>query len=145
MNDTSSLAHTTWNCKYHIVRLNTEEKYIMKRNVEKQGNSASVVQMERSRNNRSKRPRTHVFENTPEDKCIWIHGISQRKKQCTNIFQICKYEIQVQKQRILVPWLLCRHGRKNTRKIKEYIASQLAEDKRLEQMTIFEVNDPFKK
>ncbi len=34
---------------------------------------------------------------------------------------------------------------KNTRKIKEYIASQLAEDKRMEQMTIFEVNDPFKK
>ena len=34
---------------------------------------------------------------------------------------------------------------KNTKKIKEYIASQLAEDKRMEQMTIFEVNDPFKK
>ena len=34
---------------------------------------------------------------------------------------------------------------KNTRKIREYIASQLAEDKRMEQMTIFEVNDPFKK
>ena len=34
---------------------------------------------------------------------------------------------------------------KNAKKIREYIASQLAEDKRMEQMTIFEVNDPFKK
>ena len=34
---------------------------------------------------------------------------------------------------------------KNTKKIKEYIASQLSEDKRMEQMTIFEINDPFKK
>ena len=33
---------------------------------------------------------------------------------------------------------------KNT-KIQEYIANQLKEDKRMEQMTIFEVNDPFKK
>ena len=34
---------------------------------------------------------------------------------------------------------------KNTKEIKEYIASQLSEDKRMEQMTIFEINDPFKK
>ena len=34
---------------------------------------------------------------------------------------------------------------KNTKKIKEYIANQLTEDKRMEQMTIYEINDPFKK
>ena len=34
---------------------------------------------------------------------------------------------------------------KNTKKIKEYIANQLEEDKQMEQMTIFEKIDPFKK
>ena len=34
---------------------------------------------------------------------------------------------------------------KNTKAIKEYIANQLKEDKEMEQMTIFEINDPFKK
>ena len=34
---------------------------------------------------------------------------------------------------------------KNTAKIKEYIANQLKEDKEMEQMTITELVDPFKK
>lgn len=34
---------------------------------------------------------------------------------------------------------------KNTKKIKEYIANQLAEDKRMWQMTVYEIVDPFKK
>ena len=34
---------------------------------------------------------------------------------------------------------------KNTKKIKEYIANLLSEDKRMEQMSLFEVNDPFAK
>ena len=34
---------------------------------------------------------------------------------------------------------------KNTKKIKEYIANKLKEDKEMEQMTIFEKIDPFKK
>ena len=34
---------------------------------------------------------------------------------------------------------------KNTKKIKEYIANQLSEDKRMEQMSLSEVNDPFAK
>ena len=34
---------------------------------------------------------------------------------------------------------------KNTKKIKEYIANQLKEDKRIEQMIMSEVVDPFKK
>ena len=34
---------------------------------------------------------------------------------------------------------------KNTKKIKEYIAEQLKEDKRIEQMTMQELIDPFKR
>lgn len=34
---------------------------------------------------------------------------------------------------------------KNTKKIKEYIANQLKEDKRIEQMTMQEIVDPFKR
>ena len=34
---------------------------------------------------------------------------------------------------------------KNTKKIKEYIANKLKEDRRIEQMTMAEIIDPFKK
>ena len=34
---------------------------------------------------------------------------------------------------------------KNTKKIKEYIANQLKEDRRIEQMTMAEIIDPFKR
>ena len=34
---------------------------------------------------------------------------------------------------------------KNTKKIKEYIANQLKEDKRIEQLSLIETVDPFKK
>lgn len=34
---------------------------------------------------------------------------------------------------------------KNTKKIKDYIANQLAEDKRIEQMTVYELVEPFSK
>ena len=34
---------------------------------------------------------------------------------------------------------------KNKKAIQEYIANQIAEDKKMEQMTIFEKVDPFKK
>ena len=34
---------------------------------------------------------------------------------------------------------------KNTKKIKEYIANQLSEDKKIEQMTMQELKDPFVK
>ena len=33
---------------------------------------------------------------------------------------------------------------KNKKAIQEYIANQIKEDKEMEQMTIFEINDPFK-
>ena len=34
---------------------------------------------------------------------------------------------------------------KNKKAIAEYIANQLKEDKEMEQMTVFEITDPFKK
>ena len=34
---------------------------------------------------------------------------------------------------------------KNKKAMKEYIANQLKQDKEMEQMTIYEINDPFKK
>ena len=34
---------------------------------------------------------------------------------------------------------------KNKKAIQQYIANQLKEDKMMEQMTIYEINDPFKK
>ena len=72
VNPNCSLAHTTWNCKYHI-----------------------------------------VF--APRNREFWCRG----------------YYVDT--------------VGKNTKAIKEYIANQLKEDKEMEPMTIYEINDPFKK
>lgn len=43
----------------------------------------------------------------------------------------------------MVPWLLCRHGRKEKRAIEEYIRNQLVEDEMMDQMMMKEYTDPF--
>ena len=39
--------------------------------------------------------------------------------------------------------ILCRYGRKNVKKIQEYIQNQLKEDWEYDQMTLKEYIDPF--
>lgn len=40
-------------------------------------------------------------------------------------------------------WILCGYSRKNTKKIKEYIANQYREDRVKDQISMFEREDPF--
>ncbi len=113
MNDTSSLAHTTWNCKYHIVfapkyrrkvfygEKRREIGAILRQLCEWKG--VEIIEAEVCPD--------HVYMCLKIPPKMSVSGfilrcttwrslrlaewISQRKKQCTNIFQICKYEIQV--------------------------------------------------
>ena len=79
-----SLAHTTWNCKYHVVFAPKYQKY---------------ANMKFKYRNRE----------------FWCRG----------------YYVDT--------------VGKDKKAIQQYIANQLKEDKEMEQMTIFEMNDPFKK
>ena len=56
MNDTNSLAHTSWNCKYHIVFAPKYRRkvFFWTKTERNRCNSARVVRMEKCRNNRSR-------------------------------------------------------------------------------------------
>ena len=102
--DISSLAHSKWNCKYHIVfapKYRRQEIYVelqVPHSVRTEISQArdiwkdkgrywtditKAMQCEESRNNRSQclfRSHTYACENTAEYKCSAIHGISEREK-----------------------------------------------------------------
>ena len=99
VNPKASLAHTTWNCKYHIV---FAPKY-----------------------------RRKVFYN---QKRLEIGAILR---------SLCEWkEVEIVEAEVC-PDYVDTVG-KNKKQIQEYIANQLKEDKEMEQMTIYEINDPFK-
>ena len=55
-----------------------------------------------------------------------------------------EYEICIPKSRILVQGVLCGYSRKNAAAIKEYISNQLKQDKASDQLSLFDMRDPFK-
>ena len=68
--------------------------------------------MERGRDHRSRSmPRSYPYvgNDTAEDECVRIHGVSERKKQSDDIPKMGKHEIQVQESAILVQRVLCGH------------------------------------
>ncbi len=150
MNDTSSLAHTTWNCKYHIVfapkyrrkvfygEKRREIGAILRQLCEWKG--VEIIEAEVCPD--------HVYMCLKIPPKMSVSGFMGYLKGKSSVLIYSKFANMKFKYRNREFW--CRGYYvdtvgKNTKKIKEYIASQLAEDKRMEQMTIFEVNDPFKK
>ncbi len=85
MNDNKSLAHTTWNCKYHIVFAPKYRRKIFYKE-EKRGNRKNIKRtmwMERSNNNRSRgmsRSYTYAGGNTAKAERIELYGFSEREK-----------------------------------------------------------------
>ena len=150
MNDTSSLAHTTWNCKYHIVfapkyrrkvfygEKRREIGAILRQLCEWKG--VEIIEAEVCQDH------VHMCLKIPPK--LSVSGFMGYLKGKSSVLIYSKFANMKFKYRNREFW--CRGYYvdtvgKNTKKIKEYIASQVAEDKRMEQMTIFEVNDPFKK
>ena len=77
MHDNNSLAHTSWNCKYHIVFAPKYRRKIF------YGETSRIMRLERSAYNRGRSmPRSYpyVSRNTTEDECIKFYGISKRKE-----------------------------------------------------------------
>ena len=80
---------------------------------------------------------------TAQNERFGIYGIPEGEEQHDNIPEIWEYEVCIPKPRILVPWLLCRHGREGHKSKKTYIANQLKIDKENDQLSLFDPNDPF--
>ena len=148
--DTESLVHTSWNCKYHIVfapKYRRKAFYGEKRReigaILRQlceWKNVEIVEAEVCPDH------VHMLVKIPPK--MSVSGFMGYLKGKSSVLIYSKYANLKFKYRNREFW--CRGYYvdtvgKNTKKIKEYIANQLTEDKRMEQMTIYEINDPFKK
>ncbi len=149
-NDTNSLAHTTWNCKYHIVfapkyrrkvffgQKRLEIGAILRSLCEWKG--VEIIEAEVCPDH------VHMLVSIPPK--LSVSGFMGYIKGKSSVLIYQKYANMKFKYRNREFW--CRGYYvdtvgKNKKAIAEYIANQLKEDKEMEQMTIFEVTDPFKK
>ena len=149
-NDTNSLAHTTWNCKYHIVfapkyrrkvffgQKRLEIGAILRSLCEWKG--VTIIEAEVCPDH------VHMLGSIPPK--LSVSGFMGYIKGKSSVLIYQKYANMKFKYRNREFW--CRGYYvdtvgKNKKAIAEYIANQLKEDKEMEQMTIFEVTDPFKK
>ena len=150
MNDTNSLSHTTWNCKYHIV---FAPKY--RRKVfygEKLKDIGAILRQlcvwkgVEIHEAEVCSDHVHMLVSIPPKLSVASFMGFLKGKSSLLIYQ--KWANMKFKYRNREFW--CRGYYvdtvgKNTAKIQEYIANQLKEDKEVEQMTITELVDPFKK
>ena len=105
--DTNSLAHTKWNCKYHIVfapknrrKVFYEEKRLEIREILRQLCQWKVVEI--IEGGSVPRPHTYSGQYPAQNERFGVYGISQRKKCIAYIPEIWEYEVRVPKPRILV-------------------------------------------
>ena len=150
MKDTNSLAHSSWNCKYHIV---FAPKY--RRKVfygEKRHEIGAILRdlcaWKNVQITEAEACPDHIHMLVAIPPKYSVAGFMGYLKGKSSVLIYAKYANMKFKYRNREFW--CRGYYvdtvgKNTKKIKEYIANQLAEDKRMEQMTVYEIVDPFSK
>ena len=116
-NDLQSLAHTRWNCKYHIVfapkyrrqvfygEKKQEVGRILRQLCEWKG--VEIHEAELCPDH------IHMLVSIPPKVAVSsFMGYLKGEEQRANIRKIRGTEVQVSKSGILVPRVLCRHGRK---------------------------------
>ena len=148
MNDTNSLAHTTWNCKYHIVFAPKYRRKVFFGQKRKEigailrslceWKQVEIIEAEVCPDH------IHMLVKIPPKLSVASFVGFLKGKSSILIYQ--KFANMKFKYRNRGFW--CRGyyvdtAGKNDIKIKEYIANQLKEDKMMEQMTIQEINNPF--
>ena len=150
MHDTISLAHSSWNCKYHIVfapKYRRKVFYGEKRN--EIGailrdlcawKNVNIIEAEVCKDH------VHMLVEIPPKLSVAGFMGYLKGKSIVLIYQ--RFTNLMLKYRHREFWCTGYYVDtvgKNTKKIKEYIANQLKEDKRIEQLPMQELVDPFKK
>lgn len=107
MNDNNSLAHTTWNCKYHIVfapkyrrkillqEYRVEMGKILRELCDWKG--IKIIEAEIC-----PRPCAHVCRDTAQNERIKFQVVSKREKQRNIPQKAWKSKVQIRKQVVLV-------------------------------------------
>ena len=150
MNDINSLAHTKWNCKYHIVfapKYRRKVFYGQKR-LEIGAILRSLCEWKEVEIIEAEVCPDHVHMLLSIPPKLSVSGFMGYLKGKSSILIYQKYANMKFKYRNREFW--CRGYYvdtvgKNKKAIAEYISNQLQEDKEMEQMTIYEITDPFKK
>ena len=150
MKDNNSLAHTTWNCKYHIVfapkyrrkvffgEKKREIGAILRSLCEWKG--VNIIEAEICPDH------VHMLVEIPPK--MSVSGFMGYLKGKSSVLIYQKFSNLMYKYRHREFWCTGYYVDtvgKNTKIIKEYIANQLKADKQMEQMTIQELIDLFKK
>lgn len=145
-----SLAHTTWNCKYHIVFAPKYRRKVFfgQKRLEIGAILRSLCEWKEVEILEAEVCPDHVHMLLPIPPKLSISGFMGYLKGKSSILIYQKYANMKFKYRNREFW--CRGYYvdtvgKNKKVIQEYIANQLKENKEMEQMTIFEKVDPFKK
>jgi len=146
----NSLAHTSWNCKYHIVFAPKYRRKVFygEKRLEIGAILRSLCEWKDVNIVEAEVCPDHVHMLVEIPPKLSVSGFMGYLKGKSSILIYQKYANMKFKYRNREFW--CRGYfvdtvGKNTKKIKEYIANQIKEDKEMEQMTIFEKIDPFKK
>lgn len=146
----SSLAHTTWNCKYHIVFAPKYRRKVFfnQKRLEIGAILRSLCEWKEVNIIEAEVCPDHVHMLVEIPPKLSVSGFMGYLKGKSSILIYQKYANMKFKYRNREFW--CRGYYvdtvgKNKKAIQEYIANQLKEDKEMEQMTIYEINDPFKK
>ena len=148
--DTNSLTHTKWNCKYHIVfapKYRRKVFYGQKR-LEIGAILRSLCEWKEVEIIEAEVCPDHVHMLLSIPPKLSVSGFMGYLKGKSSILIYQKYANMKFKYRNREFW--CRGYYvdtvgKNKKAIAEYISNQLQEDKEMEQMTIYEITDPFKK
>ena len=148
MNDVKSLSHTSWNCKYHIV---FAPKY--RRKVFFEGKRLEIGKILRELCNwkgitiiEAEVCPDHVhmlIEIAPKYSVSGIMGYLKGKSSIMIYSQWGNMKYKYRNREFWCRGYYVDTVGKNTKKIKEYIANQLKEDRLSEQLTIEDI-DPFK-
>ena len=147
---TSSLAHTSWNCKYHIVFAPKYRRKVFfnQKRLEIGAILRSLCEWKEVNIIEAEVCPDHIHMLLEIPAKLSVSGFMGYLKGKSSILIYQKYANLKFKYRNREFW---RRGYyvdtvgKNKKAIQEYIANQLKEDKEMEQMTIYEINDPFKK
>ena len=145
-----SLAHTTWNCKYHIVFAPKYRRKVFfnQKRLEIGAILRSLCEWKEVEIIEAEVCPDHVHMLVSIPPKLSVSGFMGYLKGKSSILIYQKYANMKFKYRNREFW--CRGYYvdtvgKDKKAIQQYIANQLKEDKEMEQMTMFEMNDPFKK
>ena len=146
----NSLAHTTWNCKYHVVfapkyrrkviygQLRREIGAILRELCAWKG--INIIEAEMCPDH------IHMLiEIPPKYSISGIMGFLKGKSSLLIYQKFANMKFKYRNREFWCRGYYVDTAGKNTAKIQEYIANQLKEDRLSEQISISEYVDPFKK